>query len=62
MNTAYRGIFWAVIGVIVAAAGIVDMLQEVNIITINEDVFGSLILILIGVWIIVAAVIRAGKR
>jgi putative Mn2+ efflux pump MntP len=58
----YRAIMWTGIGVIVLAAGIVHLLQEANIITINEDVLGSLILIIVGVWMVVAAAIRASRK
>jgi hypothetical protein len=56
--SGFRGILLLFIGLIIAVAGFTELLQELSIITVNQNIFGALIVLLIGCWIIAVGIVR----
>ncbi len=51
----YGVVLLVLIGLLVVAAGTVELLREAGVITLELDVFGSILIVMLGLWITACA-------
>jgi hypothetical protein len=52
----YSLLLFVALGLIIIAAGAIDLLNEAGVFTLRLDIFGSLLIVLVGLWITACAI------
>ena len=52
----YSVLFLALLGIVVVAAGAVELIKESGVLMVGLDVFGSVLIVLLGLWIVACAI------
>jgi len=52
----YGVLLLALLGVVVVAAGVVELIKEAGLLTVGLDVVGSALIVLLGIWIMACAI------
>ena len=52
----YNVLLLALLGVVVVAAGAVEVAREAGVLIVGLNVFGSVLIVLLGLWIVTCAI------
>ena len=52
----YSVLLLAFLGIVIMAAGAVELIRQAGVLTVDLDVFGSMLIVLLGLWIVTCAI------